>query len=1018
MKSLKFLSMKEIQTKRFLPVLLLFFLMPLLTFGQKTVSGTILSAEGEPLIGANVLVKGTDLGTITDLNGSYTIEGVPDASDVLVVSFIGYTTEELIIDNRNTVDVLLTASASELEELIVVGYGTQKKVNLTGSVVSVSSAQLVKRPGSNVTSLLQGKAPGLEAFQTSGQAGKDDAVIRIRGQGTFSSAGNQPLVLIDGVQGSLTNLDPNDIESISVLKDAASSSIYGARAANGVILVTTKQGSAGGFNIQYHGTFRLEQATSYPDKVTNSVEYMELSNIAEPRGGNGSRIYSQQQIDAYRNSTDTDQFPNFDHIDNTLNNAFAMSHHLSINGSDDATSYNFSLGYVDQDGIIDGIDYKKYNTRLNIQTEKDIFTVGANIGLQHSIQNDWWYPAPMWATQVANPLHKPFLNDGSGRYAAGAYFPAAPAPQVLASEGNLNTVENNVTAQAYVGIKLLEGLTWTTKGSIVYNSFLRKDHEPAPADLYYYQPPNDEPYRQSFALNLGVTDRQETRFFPTLYSTLNYDKTIADDHSIGAFVGYQQEYEKYNYVQASRREFGIGLDQLQEINAGGQTGQQTLGSSEEWAIQSFFGRINYAYKGKYLLEGNFRYDGTSRIAPDTRWGFFPSVSAGWRISEEIQSLPWLDDLKLRASWGKLGNQNIGIYPYQSVLSTASYVFGQPQQGIRQTDLTDKGLQWETTTITDIGIDMNLGNGLFSLTADWYNKVTDGILHQSSIPWSVGLNPPVTNFASMKNTGFEFTVGHTKAIGQDFRYGVNFNFSTYNNEVTKVARPTIGGERIIREGLPWNSFYLTEWIGIFQNQAEIDAGPEHQFNPQPGDLKFQDQNGDGVINAEDRKVFDGAFPDFNYGGTIFLSWKNFDLNAFFYGETGRKYSFWLWVIDPFLQGAAPTRELADNYWRPDRPTNEYPALYKHFYPAVQGTRSTYYLWDGTYFRLKNLQIGYTLPERSAKKIGLQALRIYLSGDNLATITNFRFGGDPEYQNGFFQNYHPQLRVYTAGVNAKF
>ncbi len=428
-----------------------------------------------------------------------------------------------------------------------------------------------------------------------------------------------------------------------------------------------------------------------------------------------------------------------------------------------------------------------------------------------------------------------------------------------------------------------------------------------------------------------------------------------------------------------------------------------------------------------MVELNGRYDGTSRIAPKTRWGFFPSASGAWRISQEsfMKKFSWLSNMKLRGSWGQLGNQNVGLYPYQDVLSTTQYVFGALEPGARLTRLIDKSLQWETTTVTDFGVDINIKNGLFTFTADWYNKTTDDILYQIPVPSSIGLSAPTVNGGQMKNNGWDFELGHTNTIGK-VKYDVNFNLSFFKNEVTKIISPTIG-TNLVKEGIPYGSWYMVEWIGIFQNKAEIDNGPKHQFNPLPGDLKFKDQltidsnndgvmdKADGIIDAKDRVVIDGYYPKFYYGGGINLYWKDFDLSVFFQGVSGTKSYANNWGLTPYTQGSPPTMDLVRNHWTGEGSTNSYPAMYRAGYGPVTGTTSTFNLYNSSYLRVKNLRVGYNVPTVISKKIGLKQIQVYLTGDNLFTFTKYP-GMDPERTSGNFSVY-PNVRTLAFGIKVK-
>ena len=982
---------------------------------QQRIDGKVTDKSGAPLAGVNVVVTGTTQGTMTDIAGKYNID-VPQGSESLTFSFIGMEAQEIIIGTLTQINVTMVESAIGLEEVVVVGYGTQKKVDLTGSVASVGSVDIVKRPAHSVGNLLQGKVTGLQIIQSSGEPGNDNPLIRIRGLGTFSGAGSDPLVLIDGIQGDLNKLNPENIESVSVLKDAASASIYGSRAANGVILVTTKQGKAGELNIEYSANYQIQEPTRMPKFVTNSADFMTDWNYANERA-NQPDYFSQAEIDAFRNSNDPIKYPNFNWMKHMLSNGAEKNQFLSLNGGNEKTRFNVSLGLTDQTGINDAFSYKKANILFNLKSKLNkIVTFGSNLSLNFSerIEPVMGGSEFMLLVYTAGPNYMPKLSDGSGRWTWRYNNPAwhNRNPEQALSYGSIKHPTYSVSAQTYVDVNITKDLVFEAKGAVNYDGMWDRSHE-NPVPSYFYV---DNTLAATITgYNVGVQNQFRQNILTTFYSTLNYTKKISD-HNINALVGYSQEANNYRYLQASRQFFPT--TDLAELNAGSTANQWLNGSSNDWALQSLFGRIAYDYKGKYLLEGNFRYDGSSRIAKDHRWGLFPSVSAGWRLSEEsfMKQFSWIDNLKLRASVGKLGNQNIGLYPYQSILNLNSYAYGSTvDQGVAVTRLVDKTLKWETTSVTDFGVDFSLKNGLLSVTADWFNKVTDDILYGIDIPASIGLSSPTVNYAKMKNTGFEIELGHASNIGE-LKYNVKFNLSAFKNEVLKVKAPSYG-QTTIQEGLPWNSYYLTEWIGIFQDQAEIDASPKQPYNPKPGDLKFKDQNGDGVIDSKDRVVVPGAFPKFYYGGSINLTWKNFDLSAFFQGVQGQKYYVNLWGIDPFIQGCPPTVDFEKNAWTPENKSNTYPAMYRSDYGPVSGTPSTFYLKDASYFRLKNLLIGYNLPAQLIHRIGMKNLRLYVSGDNLATITKYPAADPERIGSGQFQTY-PQLRTYTIGLNVKF
>ncbi|CAG5000117.1 TonB-dependent receptor P26 [Dyadobacter sp. CECT 9275] len=981
------------------------------------VQGTVTDESGQALPGANIVIKGTSQGTVSDANGKFQMQ-IPDEKAILVVSSIGYITTEVAVGNKTLLTIALRPDVKSLEELVVIGYGEQKKVNLTGSVAMVSSDELVKRSTPNVENLLQGKVAGLQVTQNSGQPGDDGAIMVIRGLGTFSDAGAGPLVLVDGVVGTLSNLNSDNIESISVLKDAASASIYGARGANGVILVTTKRGKAGTFNIDYRGDFQLHQPTRMPKLVTNSADYMTYFNQARARSSQAA-LYTQQEIDMYRNATDRNKYPNFDWIDFMIGNAKAQQHYLSINGGSEKTTFNFAGGYLTQNGIAGGHDYKRYNFNLNVDSKLNkIIKVGANIGLVRKDVTEPPYTDSDYMLLIysANPTNGPFVQDGSGHY-SGNYRQGVPSnrnPLAVINSGNVKYQKYNITAQTYVDINITKDLTWGVKGAVNYSNDFSKVHE-NPVDAYFFS--NGQYQNNGNPTRLGVTDKFDMSLLTTLYSTLNYKKTIGKDHYITGLLGYNQESFVNRFLQGNRQKYPS--DDLLELNAG-VDGALATGTSYEWAIQSLFGRVTYDFKEKYLLEANFRYDGTSRIQSNNRWGLFPSLSAGWRINNEsfLKNQTWIDNLKLRGSWGRLGNQNIGNYPYQDILSVTTYPFETLQQGVIQTRLTDKNLRWETTTITDFGLDFSFRRGLISGSFDWYNKQTDDILYVIPVEAAVGLTGPTVNYAKMKNTGFEMLLGHANKVGQ-LRYEVNLNFSTNTNKVQRVRIPSYDNFNTIQEGLPWMSFYMIEWDGIFQSQEEINNAPVHQFNPKPGDLRFKDQNGDNKIDGADRVVMKGAYPKFYYGGGFNVFWKNLDLSAFFQGVEGIKTYVDRWGIDPFTQGSAPTIEFAENAWTPENRSTTHPAMYLNGYGPMNSVQSSYFLKDASYLRLKNLVVGYTLPKAVSEKIRFKEFRIYVSGDNLLTFTQYP-GADPERVGTGRQRFatYPQVKILTAGVKVKF
>lgn len=1003
------------------------------------VSGVVTDEAGEPLIGVSVLVKGTTLGNITDLNGRFSLD-VPEGS-ILEISYIGYKTQS-IKAQREPMNIVLKEDAQKLDEVVVVGFGTQKKVNLTGSVSAVTGDDISKRPVANAAILLQGQIPGLRVNQGLGQPGGEGTSFRIRGQGTFSSAGSDPLILINGVPGSMTNLDPSVIESVSVLKDAASAAIYGARAANGVILVTTKQGAVGDkVHISYHGNVGLHTPTKLYDRVTNSVEYMELANLAWKNSGTGKQ-YTQDQINLYRNNVGDLQYPNFDWQDYMFRTAVVQTHNLSMAGSTEKTTYNVALNFVDQPGTMRGFKYRKYNATIDLTARiTNFIKVGTYANLMYGEteqprqgQNDAFL-----STLSQAPTYMPWLpDDGTGIrcWTSSAYsfeshnknMPAIIGDNAMKRDNNFD-----INAQLWLEINLAKGLTWYTKGAARLQSNKSKDWRGSTTYTYDYHTGERSSELDKGGLGLSVGDGR--RFYTNLYSYLKYDLSLVDNaHNFSLMVGYNQESEKYETLNAYRKDFAFDLPVL---NAGGTADWSNSGGEEEWAIQSLFGRFNYDFKERYLFEANMRYDGTSRISDENRWGVFPSFSVAWRATEEEfiknLNLNWLNNFKLRGSWGQLGNQNIGLYPYQAMISGVDdYPFTKTSDGViigyQQTAYANRNIKWETTTITDIGFDLQVFDGL-SVTFDWYKKTTDDILRSSQVSSLLGLSAPTVNNGSVENKGIEVALNYANMVKggtfRGFRYNAGVYFDRSRNKLTEFGAEEIGSYSIKREGLPYDEYYMLECIGVFADQAEINASPK-QFNDntQPGDLKYRDISGpdgkpDGVIDNYDRRTFSGRFPGFEYGINASATWKGFDLSLIGQGVADKKYYTTDWGVQPFMQGSSPNKDYIKHMWTEENPYGaKHPKLYWQDMGGGKNTRpNSYYLKDASFFRLKNVTLGYTLPRVWTEKANISKVRIYFSGDNLLTLTPYK-GLDPERNGDGRDAIYPQNRIYSFGLNVEF
>ena len=992
------------------------------------ITGRVTNNVGAPLPGVSVFIKDSSVGASTDSDGNYRIEA--NQQSILQFTQIGLKFHEEVVGSRTVINVVLEDDNEELAEVVVIGYGQQKKANLTGAVVTLESEELVRRPVPNTSLLLQGKVPGLQVVQNSAQPGMENASLQVRGQGTFSAAGNNPLIIVDGVQGSLTSLNPNMIESVTVLKDAASAAIYGVQGANGVILVTTKSGSKGKMKLEYAYNYGVQKPAGVPDLIWNSVEFMELNNEGIRRTGqNLDKLYSDEQIDAYRNGAGSPQFPNTNWIDLMFGNASMQQHFLSVNGGEGSTVYNFGLGYLDQDGILMNTGYKKYNTMFNFHTElNDFISFGSNINLMYGDRRD---PVDnsenlVLSIYAQHPLWSPYLPDGSGRVTSKAYdFETTNqnAYAVMETSKDLNK-EYNVSALSYIKLNLAKGLVGEVRGAARFNSD-RQTAQRVPLPTFLFQPDatgNHTPQQNYLGNFVTLRKTQQESVHYTLFSTLTYDETFNGVHHVTALAGYNQENRRYEQQGGFRRDFPS--PDLLALDAGGTDAQTANGYGYDWALQSFFGRVNYAFNDRYLFEASLRYDGSSKFRKGNRWGVFPSFSGGWRISQEsfLSDVSWLTELKIRGSWGKLGNQNVANYPYQNLLDYGLYVYDNITTGVMHQNLVDANITWETTQAAGLGLDFSLWNGKLSGTVDYFNKNTTNILRRTQLPDFVGLGAPTVNSGEMNNKGVEADLRHRNKVG-NVGYSVGANFYAYKNTVVKFGPEEIQSNKIRREGLPWNSWYMLEWIGVFQNEEQIANSPIHQNNPRPGDLIFADRSGpngdpDGRIDPYDRVVIDGQHPTFTYGFDFAIEYKGFDLSVFFQGVEGRKIFTSEWGYGAFRQWSPPPTFWRDR-WTPENPTNKLPGMYVDNYAPITNA-SSFWLQDASYLRLKNLMIGYNLPSQFVNRIKMKNIRAYFSGDNLLTFT--KFVGDPERvvqdnTSGRFAIY-PQANLYTFGINVTF
>jgi TonB-linked SusC/RagA family outer membrane protein len=978
------------------------------------VKGVVSDDKGNPLPNVSI-TTGAGTGTASNDKGEYTISVDEDGS--LTFSFVGYASQTIKVNKRTSIDVVLVENFGQLSDVVIVGYSTQSRHRLISAVATVSGEELNKRVATNPAALLQGQLPGLQVIQGSGEPGNEGVNLRIRGTSTFSGAGNDPLVIVDGLPGSLTVLNPNDIESISLLKDAASAAIYGSRGANGVIVIKTKKGRSGPPLLQYNYNVGISNPTSLPDVISNSAEYMQLSNEAYTNSGR-QPLYTQAQIDLYANATDRVKYPNHKWLNDLFKTAYIQNHYLSLSGGKDNTSYNLGIGITNQPGTMIGFNYKKYTLDLGLSTKVNKrVTIGTNLQMRYSKKlNPPQGAGDMFLSTLAqSPLYPPLAPDG--RWIKRAY----PNEQ-----GNKNTVAivgNNVITRTddyylqgnlFANVEILKGLTWETRAGANFDANKFNDFRPV-VPLYYYSDMSS-----AGLLDVGTPGLQVGRsdgIYTVYYSQLNFKRSFGE-HNVSAFGGFQQEDNKASNLNAGRNQFTTNL--LRELNAGPSDGMTNSGTSSEWAIRSLYGSVNYDFQDKYLFGSSVRYDGTSRLPKDTRWGLFYSFSGGWRISKEnfLKDVSWINDLKIRGSWGQLGNQNIGTYPYQSTLDSRIYAFGGTvEPGYSASTLVDPTLTWETTRVLDFGVDITAFQNTLSFTADWFNKYTFDILRISQVPLWLGLNAPTINNGAVRNKGLELSAQYRNNINKNLSYNIGASFQTYKNTLEKYGKTEIGGTTIRQEGHPLDAYYMYVFDGIFQDQAEIDKSPKQPVTPTPGDLKIKDVNGDGVIDDKDRTYVGGKYPSFQYDVSLGLNFKNFDFSAQLYGSQGQKIYVNGWGIEPFRQGSVPTTDWR-NRWTPTNHSNTMPKIYlADGYPPVQNYNSTYFLKDASFMRLKSIQLGYTLPVNIISKAGMKSLRFYFAADNVFTASKYP-GLDPERTGDGRYVTYPQIRTFTFGGTVQF
>jgi TonB-dependent starch-binding outer membrane protein SusC len=1023
------------------------------------VTGTVKDEKGDAVPGVNVVEKGTTNGASTDATGKY-IVSVSGENSVLVFSFIGFKTQEVKVGNQTTLDVKLESDLTELDEVVVVGYGVQQRKDIIGAISSVKGDELNKIPVAGLDQALQGRAAGVVITQNSGDPG-GGVSIRIRGVGTQRN--NEPLYVIDGFPVSSDNLssagyngssatanngnkdgssagqpsnvlstiNPNDIESIEVLKDASAAAIYGSRAANGVVLITTKRGKEGKARLNIDSYYGVSESLNLP-KLLNSSQFTELATEYFTATTQPQRIDPAWKT----NSVNTNWF------NESFQAAPIQNHNISLSAGNQSTKAALSVNYFKQEGIIINSDFDRYSFRANLdQKISQRLKIGNSLTFTRSKSRETssgdFSPSGLFPQMFSSLPIWPVKNDDGSYYQPSYYGSNIPNtlanPVARLANDKYNLTRSRLLGSLFAEYNILPGLTYKINTGIDYITSSRQNDKPT--------------YPGAALFRKGVYTLEEFRSEEIIWlieNTLNYTKSIGK-HNFTVLGGITAQKSSFSNIAASSN----SETPIKSLSATVTTNRKLAASIyNEWSLLSYLGRFNYSYADKYLFTATIRRDGSSRFGTNNKWGVFPSFSAGWRVSEEgfLKESSLISDIKLRASWGNLGNQEIGLYDYLATLSPdrAAYTFGEGQSlqpGVFVDNLGNNSLRWETSTQTNFGIDASFLQNRILLTVDYFTKSTKDLLVPVNVPTTSGVYSVTRNAGEVRNKGLEMALTYQGKVSS-FTYNVSANGTILENEVISLADPNqalspgqvaFSGPSVtrIQAGYPLGYFFGYIMDGIFQNDAEVTSHAKQ--NAKPGDIRFRDINGrdadgkltgkpDGQINGDDQTNIGSPIPKFTYGFNTTLGYKNFDLSVFFYGVTGNQiYN----ATRAYTNGGGENNALAEAYnrWTGEGTSNTIP---RNAPSANDNYRnSSFYIEDGSYLRLRNLQIGYNLPKSLIGKSGIERFRIYASGQNLFTVTNYS-GFDPEVgsfnQSSSYSGYdlgrYPSARTYLIGVNVQF
>ena len=993
---------------------------------KQTITGMVTDANGDPIIGASVQAGGTAL-AVTGADGRFSVSVAPGTE--LQISYVGFATKAVMVRNGvSNYDVTLSDDSRALNEVVVVGYGTQKKANLSGSVAQLDGKTLGNRPIANVSSGLQGLLPGVTVTGASGAPGLDGGLILVRGVGTLNSA--SPYILIDGVEaGTLNSLDPQDIASISVLKDASSAAIYGSKASNGVILVTTKRGQNGAPKVNYSGFFGIQNATALMERM-NSADAAYYYNKALERSGKAPR-FTEEAIQKFRDGSDPYNYPNTDWYKLAFKTAWQNRHNVNVTGGNEFVKYLASAGYLKQSSILPNAGREQFNARANLDMVLSK-RITAHLNLAY-IQNNYRDASSAYAggssDQIIRQLNiiAPWI---AYKKEDGSYGTVSDGNPMAWLESGMTVNRNNRNFTGMIGIdyQVFKDLKLTLQGAYVDAS---RRYSYFQKFIQYNANKATDPSK----LEIGHYDWHRTTFD----AFLNYDKSVAK-HNFKAMLGWHTERYKYLPDWMYRKNFPN--NDLTDMDAGDASTQKNSGYTRELTMVSYFGRLNYDYAGRYLFEANFRSDASSRFAKEHRWGFFPSFSAAWRISEEPfmeRSKSWLDDLKLRASWGQLGNQDAlsgkqdgtsDYYPWMNTYKLdGSYPFGgQLMQGYYQGDYHLSTISWERSTTWGVGVDFTLFGGLTG-SIDYYNRKTTDIIMDVSAPAEFALGKYKDNIGALRNEGVEVSLAYAKQLNKDWAINAGVNFAYNKNKILNLGEGTEyieKGNRRTALGQQYNSYYMYKATGkFFNSQEEADAFTAKYGNPfgrkfMAGDIIYEDTNGDGKLDSNDRVYTKHTdIPAITYNINLGATWKGLDLSMTWQGVGSVSHIFNREVLGEFSGDASHPSTMWKDSWTESNHNAKMPRVFETGNSPSDMTRamSTFWLWNTAYLRLKTLQLGYSLPENVLKAIGVERVRVYYAGENLLTFHSLPFNIDPEITSERGSSY-PLLRSHAIGINITF